>query len=53
EVVDAVRSAGGPALDRRRLELPGPIKSIGNYDIKVRLHPEVTAKFSLAVLRSK
>ena len=53
EVVDAVRSAGGPALDRRRLELPGPIKSVGNYEVRVRLHPEVTAKISLAILRSK
>ena len=53
EVVDAVRAAGGPVLDRRRLELPGPIKSIGNYEIRVRLHPEVTAKISVDVLRSK
>jgi large subunit ribosomal protein L9 len=53
EVVDAVKSAGGPPLDRRRLELPGPIKSIGTYEVRVRLHPEVTAKISLDVLRSK
>jgi large subunit ribosomal protein L9 len=53
EVVDAVRAAGGPALDRRRVELPGPIKSIGNYEVRVRLHPEVNAKISVAVLRSK
>src|ERR1700754_3831260 len=29
EIVDAVKAAGGPVLDRRRLELPGHIKSIG------------------------
>jgi large subunit ribosomal protein L9 len=52
EVVDAVRAAGGPALDRRRVELPGHIKSIGSYDVKVKLHPEVTAKISLNVLRA-
>lgn len=49
EVVAAVRSAGGPDLDRRRLELPGHIKSTGSYQVQVRLHPEVTAKFSLTV----
>jgi len=52
EVVDAVKAAGGPPLDRRRLELPGHIKAIGNYQVKVRLHPEVTAKISLDVTRS-
>src|SRR5918998_3704496 len=49
EVVDAVKSAGGPTLDRRRLELPGHIKSGGAYPVKVRLHPEVTATFDLNV----
>jgi large subunit ribosomal protein L9 len=53
EVVAAVRSAGGPDLDRRRVELPGHIKSVGNYQVQVRLHPEVTAKFSLNVVPSK
>jgi large subunit ribosomal protein L9 len=53
EVVDAVKAAGGPSLDRRRLELPGHIKSVGNYQVSVKLHPEVTAKINLEVLRSK
>lgn len=53
EIVDAVRSAGGPALDRRRLELPGAIKSTGQHKVKVRLHPEVLADIDLAVLPGK
>ena len=53
EVVAAVRSAGGPELDRRRVELPGHIKSTGSYQVQVKLHPEVTAKFSLNVVPSK
>ena len=53
EVVAAVRSAGGPDLDRRRVELPGHIKSTGSYQVQVKLHPEVTAKFSLNVVPSK
>jgi large subunit ribosomal protein L9 len=53
EVVDAVKAAGGPMLDRRRVELPGHIKSIGAHDVKVKLHPDVTAKIVLNVLRSK
>jgi large subunit ribosomal protein L9 len=53
EVVDAVKAAGGPVLDRRRLELPGHIKSVGAYPVRVRLHPEVTASFDLNVLPSR
>src|SRR5690606_22991615 len=41
EIVEAVKAAGGPALDRRRIELAGPIKSTGNHQVRVRLHPEV------------
>jgi large subunit ribosomal protein L9 len=53
EVVSAVRSAGGPELDRRRVELPSHIKSTGAYQVQVRLHPEVTAKFSVNVVAAK
>ena len=49
EVAQAVKSAGGPDLDRRRIELPGAIKSVGDYKVQVRLHPEVTATFPLNV----
>ncbi|MEU7995515.1 50S ribosomal protein L9 [Micromonospora sp. NPDC049060] len=51
EIVDAVKAAGGPALDRRRLELSGPIKSIGSYPVQIKLHPEVSAKFDLNVVQ--
>lgn len=53
EIVDAVKAAGGPTLDRRRLELPGIIKSLGAYPVRIKLHPEVTAKFDLNVVQSK
>ncbi len=53
EVVAAVKSAGGPDLDRRRLELPGHIKAVGSYQVQVKLHPEVTARFALNVLAGK
>ncbi|WP_446217552.1 50S ribosomal protein L9 [Micromonospora sp. IBHARD004] len=51
EIVDAVKAAGGPVLDRRRLELPGHIKSTGTYPVRVKLHPEVAAKFDLNVVQ--
>ena len=53
DVQQAVRTAGGPDLDKRRIELPGHIKSVGAYQVQVRLHPEVTANFALNVVPAK
>jgi large subunit ribosomal protein L9 len=51
DVVAAVSAAGGPALDRRRLELPSAhIKTIGTHAVAVRLHPEVNATVNVEVV---
>lgn len=49
DVVDAVRSVGGPALDKRAVDLAGPIKSAGAYQVTVRLHPDVSVTVPLEV----
>ena len=49
EVVNAVKAAGGPVLDRRTLDIPGHIKTVGKHSVSVRLHPEVTASFKVEV----
>jgi large subunit ribosomal protein L9 len=53
EVAAAIKSAGGPDVDRRRLEMPGHIKSVGNYRVQLKLHPDVTAKFDVNVVAAK
>jgi large subunit ribosomal protein L9 len=53
EVASAVKAAGGPELDKRRLELPGHIKSTGSYQVSIKLHPEVTAAFAVNVVAAK
>jgi large subunit ribosomal protein L9 len=50
EVVDAVSAAGGPKLDRRRVEIANPIKSLGAHQVSVRLHPEVAATVTVNVV---
>ena len=50
DVVDAVRAAGGPALDRRAVDVPGQIKTVGTHAVTVRLHPEVTTEMNVAVV---
>ncbi len=53
EVASAIKSAGGPDIDRRRLEMPGHIKSVGSYRVQLKLHPDVTAKFDVTVVAAK
>jgi large subunit ribosomal protein L9 len=50
DVVDAVSTSGGPKLDRRRIELTEPIKSVGQHSVSVRLHPEVNATITVDVV---
>jgi large subunit ribosomal protein L9 len=53
DVVEAVAAAGGPKLDKRRVELPSAhIKNVGSHTVSVRLHPEVVAALSIEVVAS-
>ncbi len=50
DIAAAVRAAGGPELDKRKIEVQGHIKTTGSYEALVRLHPEVQAKVNLEVV---
>ncbi len=50
EVAAAIKAAGGPALDKRTIELGGHIKTTGNHAVSVKLHPGVSASLSVAVV---
>jgi large subunit ribosomal protein L9 len=52
DIAEAVREAGGPVLDRRRIEVRDPIKTIGSHQVRVRLHPEVTAWVDIDIVAS-
>jgi len=52
DIAEAVRNAGGPELDRRKIEMQSPIKTIGSHQVAVRLHPEVSAKLEIEVTGS-
>lgn len=49
DIADAL-SEKGVRVDRRALVLPEPIKSIGQFEIDVRLHHDVTGKVKLEVV---
>ncbi|HEV3172127.1 MAG TPA: 50S ribosomal protein L9 [Actinocrinis sp.] len=50
DVAAAVSKAGGPQIDKRRIEITTPIKTVGTHKVSVRLHPEVAATIGLTVV---
>ena len=52
DVVDALQAQKGVEVDRRKVGLGEPVKEIGDVEVVVTLHPEVTAAFTLAVVAS-
>jgi large subunit ribosomal protein L9 len=52
EIADAVQAAGGPLLDKRKIEVRNPIKTVGTHQVAVRLHPDVSATLNVEVAAS-
>ncbi|MET8936580.1 50S ribosomal protein L9 [Streptomyces rubiginosohelvolus] len=50
DIASAIKAAGGPDVDKRRVELGSPIKTLGGHQVSVRLHPEVAAKLGVEVV---
>ncbi len=49
DIVGAVRSSGGPNLDKRLVDTRGHIKTTGAHQVTVRLHPDVAVELPLDV----
>ncbi|MGH3367423.1 MAG: 50S ribosomal protein L9 [Nocardioidaceae bacterium] len=49
DIATAVKAAGGPDVDKRRIEVGNPIKTLGAHQVVIRLHDEVTARVSINV----
>ena len=49
DIADAL-AAKGFEIDRRKLHLPEPIKRLGEYEVPVKLHREVTVKLKVKVV---
>ena len=47
DIVEAVQAESGIELDRRKLHLEDPIRSVGTHEVPVRLHADV--QFTLTI----
>ncbi|MFI0775594.1 50S ribosomal protein L9 [Streptomyces sp. NPDC021212] len=50
DIASAIKDAGGPDVDKRRIEVQQPIKTLGAHQVSVRLHTEVAAKVGVEVV---
>ena len=52
DISESLRSHG-VELDRRKLQLKEPIKSLGDFEVPVKLHPEVTVVVKVTVVQEE
>jgi large subunit ribosomal protein L9 len=50
DVAEAIEQATGVSVDRKRIHLAEPIRSVGTHEVTVHLHPEVNASVSVEVV---
>lgn len=50
DLAEAVAAQAGVELDRRRIHLEEPIKSIGSHEIAVRLHTDVEVRLQVEIV---
>jgi large subunit ribosomal protein L9 len=51
DVVEAVAEQARVTLDRRRLHLDEPIKTLGTHEVPVKLHSDVEFRVTVDVVR--
>ena len=50
EIADALAETSGEKVDRRTIVVANPIKSLGNHEVTVKLHDEVSATVAINVV---
>lgn len=49
EISDAIKTQLGKDIDKKKVVMKDPIKAIGSFTVKIKLHPEVQAELSVKV----
>jgi large subunit ribosomal protein L9 len=50
EIAAALKEQLGKDIDKKKISVPDAIKSLGMYEISIKLHPQVTAKMKVHVV---
>lgn len=52
EIAQAAKEQCGLELDKKKIQLPEPIKALGVYEVGVKLHPKVMGQLKVKVVES-
>jgi large subunit ribosomal protein L9 len=52
DIVDAVATQTEVQLDRRRMRLPEPLKTLGTHEVAIKLHSDVEFQVTVDIVRS-
>lgn len=50
DISDAIKHQMGLDVDKRKIEISSPIKSLGDYEVIIKLAPEVETKLSVKIV---
>ncbi len=53
EIAEAAKAQCGMEIDKKKIQLPEAIKSLGAYEVSVKLHPKVMGKLKVKVQEAK
>lgn len=53
EIAEAAKKQYGKEIDKKKIVLDDPIRALGFYEVKVKLHPQVTATLKIHVSEAK
>jgi large subunit ribosomal protein L9 len=53
DVAEELQRGAGVPIDRKRVHLAEPIRSVGIHEVTVHLHPEVNASVTIEVLAQR
>ena len=49
EIAEAAKTQCGMEIDKKKIQMPEAIKSLGAYEVAIKLHPKVTGKLRVKV----
>ena len=50
DVMNAIKAAGGPLVEKRAVKLPAAVKKTGQHKAAIELHPDVVANVTIEVV---
>lgn len=53
EISDAIKTQLKKDIDKKKIVLKDPIKAIGEFNVKIKLHPQVQAELKVKVVEGK